>query len=133
MLILIFWRIFFIIKILLLFSKKFISSFIFRLFNGTDYQDLRSYPTLAVTRNRSKDVCHACSTFSAKYVFNSASNLPHFCGNLQFLFSPEISVLGFPTSGKKILKKKFFFVKNFFSVKKKQLFPVTIFPKQNGG
>ena len=29
----------------------------------------------------------------------SASNLPHFCGNPQFLFSLEISVLGFPTSG----------------------------------
>ena len=45
---------------------------------------------------------------------SSASNLPHFCGNPQFLFSLEISVLGFPTSGKKILKKNIFFVKNFF-------------------
>ena len=50
----------------------------------------------------------------------SASNLPHFCGNPQFLFSLEISVLGFPTSGKKILKKIFFSLKIFFREKKKQ-------------
>ena len=59
--------------------------------------------------------------------FISASNLPHFCGNPQFLFSLEISVLGFPTSGKKSSKKIF------FPWKKKQLFRVTIFRKQNGG
>ncbi|GFR97343.1 snRNA-activating protein complex subunit 3 [Elysia marginata] len=37
-----------------------------RLLNTTDYQDLRSYPVLAVTRSRSRDVCQACCTFSAK-------------------------------------------------------------------
>ena len=42
----------------------------------------------------------------------SASSFPHFCGNLLFLFSAEISALGFLTSEKK-------FSKNFF-VKTKQ-------------
>ena len=61
--------------------------------------------------------------------FYSASNLPHFCGNPQFLFSLEISVLGFPTSGKKILKKKFCSLKIFPWKKKQKTIPCNDFPQ----
>ena len=59
----------------------------------------------------------------------SASNYLRFCWNPQFLFSQEISVLGFSTSRKKICQQ-ILFIKNFFSGKKPIC--VKIFHKQNG-
>lgn len=47
-----------------------------RLHNAADYQDLRLYPVFGISRTRSRDVCQACCTFSAKWCVSDSPLIP---------------------------------------------------------